>query len=408
MDIEVLIPFLKFFDEQYINIDDIKSFKDLQKLPIYAFKFFEKNDSKIISKIFDINVIEDLSKLNRENPFEKLFSLESTKDPIKQAKVVEEMKQQIESLKEKIPDFEKKLKKGIIISEIIVRTAKKKSIEKKKETKIVCVGLDNAGKTAILSKFGDRLGIQELMNIEPTKKIERQSVETDTLTLWIWDFGGQKTYRDIYLEEPEKYFLQTDLLIYVIDVQDTTKYDETFEYFEDILQILKTLEEKPYVLVFIHKSDPDLREEPEFQLNIELLKDRVGDLFETYKFENDIYITSIYNLISSEPKFSRYLKDILKEQQSLSDPTLKRVEGIGQILDRTLNAIIRLSESLTSRLDELDIRLASIEHGIQSGGILVPPPPPGAKEEEIKEESSRAAVLNELKELFHKRKTLKY
>jgi len=407
MDIESLSPFLKFFDEQYIDPDEIKSIKDLQKLPIYAFKFFRKKDTKIISKIFDINVIEDLSKLEKENPFEKLYTLDATKDPIKQAKVVDEMKKQIEILTTKVPDFEKKLKKGIIISEILVRTAKKSAaIQKKKETKIICVGLDNAGKTAILTKFGDRLGIQELMKLEPTKKIERREVETDNLTLWIWDFGGQKTYREIYLEEPEKYFLQTDLLLYVIDVQDPKKYDESFNYFNSILSIMNTLEEKPYIISFIHKSDPDIRDDPEFQLNAELLKDRINELFENREFEYDIFITSIYNLVSSEPKFSKYLKDVLREQQSLSDPTLKRVEGIGKILDTTLNAIIRLSESINTRLDEIDLRITNLEYSIQSGGLNVLPP--SESTEEVKEQATRAAVLNELKDLFQKRKKLKY
>ncbi|GAI21178.1 unnamed protein product, partial [marine sediment metagenome] len=143
---ESIAPFLKYFDKKFLNLKEIKSIGDLAKLPIFAYKFFTKNDTKIISKLFDINVIEDLSKLDKEKPFDQFFSLDATEDPIKQAKIVEKMRKQIDILTEKIPNLETKLKKGIIISDVIARTAKKKEPIKKKETKIICVGLENAGR----------------------------------------------------------------------------------------------------------------------------------------------------------------------------------------------------------------------------------------------------------------------
>jgi GTPase SAR1 family protein len=320
------------------------------------------------------------------------------------------MRKQIDILNEKIPDFEKKLIKGIIISQIIVRTAKKKEAIKKTETKIICCGLDNAGKTAILSRFGGRLGIQELMNLEPTKKVAIREIETRDLTLWVWDFGGQEKYRDVYLKEPEKYFLETELVLYVIDVQDPDKFNDSFQYFSQILDIFITLEEKPYILVFIHKSDPDLRDDPEFQLNVELLKERVKELFQNHEFEYDVYITSIFNMISSEPKFSKYLKDVLREQQSLTNPIYQKMEGLGKILDSTLNAVIRLSESIIAQHDIINRRIDELEYRLKTGeypSVSSPTAPPD-KIAESNGDSTRATVLNELKELFQKRKKVNY
>jgi hypothetical protein len=65
-----ITPFIKFFDDKYIDLDEFKTVADLEKLPIYSFKFFNKKDTKIISKIFDLNVIEDLSKLDKNKPFD--------------------------------------------------------------------------------------------------------------------------------------------------------------------------------------------------------------------------------------------------------------------------------------------------------------------------------------------------
>ncbi len=403
---ESIVPFLKYFDKNFLNLKEIKSIGDLAKLPIFTYKFFTKNDTKIISKLFDINVIEDLSKLDKEKPFDQLFSLDATEDPIKQAKIVEKMRKQIDILTEKIPNLETKLKKGIIISDVIVRTAKKKQPIKKKETKIICVGLENAGKTAILSRFGGRLGIQELSKLKPTKKVKRRIVETKDLTLLIWDFGGQEIYRKMYLKEPEKYFMQTQLVLYVIDVQDADKFDESFKYFSQILEILNTFEEQPYIIVFIHKSDPDLRETPEFQLNVEMATIGINDLLKERNLEFDVYTSSIYDLVSSQPEFAKFLKDVLRDQQSLTDPTLEKVEGLGKILDSTLTAVIRLSENVMVEFDRINQRLDVLENRFQEGMTTPEPEQPIATENDS--QSTRTTVLNELKELFQKRKKVNY
>lgn len=403
---ESIAPFLKYFDKKFLNLKEIKSIGDLAKLPIFAYKFFTKNDTKIISKLFDINVIEDLSKLDKEKPFDQFFSLDATEDPIKQAKIVEKMRKQIDILTKKIPNLDIKLKKGIIISDVIVRTAKKKVPIKKKETKIICVGLENAGKTAILSRFGGRLGIQELIKLKPTKKVKRRVVETKDLTLLIWDFGGQEIYRKMYLKEPEKYFFQTQLVLYVIDVQDPDKFDDSFEYFSQILEIFKIFEEKPYFLIFIHKSDPDLRETPEFQLNVEIAKVGINDLFKERYMEYEVFTSSIYDLISSQPKFARFLKDVLRDQQSLTNPTLEKVDGLGKILDSTLTAVIRLSENVMVEFDGIYKRFEALENQFKAG--LSAPPPEQPKATETDSQSTRTTVLNELKELFQKRKKVNY
>jgi len=96
----------------------------------------------------------------------------------------------------------------------------------------------------------------------------------------------------------------------------------------------------------------------------------------------------------------------MKSTDSLTNPTLRKVEGLGKTLEETMNAVIRLSESLSKQLSELDNRLRAIESGAfqiaQSGipiGIANPNPSTGTGD-------SRSKVLDELKQLFEKKRKL--
>jgi len=62
--------------------------------------------------------------------------------------------------------------------------------QKRKDQKIIVVGLNNAGKTAILTQFGGRLGIKDLALLKPTRGVNRQEIKTKELNLHLWDFGG--------------------------------------------------------------------------------------------------------------------------------------------------------------------------------------------------------------------------
>ncbi|MBY9004608.1 MAG: 50S ribosome-binding GTPase, partial [Candidatus Lokiarchaeota archaeon] len=350
--------------------------------------------------------IESASKLDREYPFDTLKGNESTTDPIKAAELQESLDEKIEELVEKYPDIEKNLKKAITVSSIISSFQEEQDNLKGDSQKVVVIGLDNAGKTAILSQFGGRLGIGELAALPPTKGVDRKHIEMEgsDVDLFIMDLGGQYQYRSKYLKNPESYFLQTDLLIYVIDVQDSERYPESFEYFEEVLEILNMLEENPFVMVYIHKYDPDFKGDQEILLNIELLKDNLNLILTQHGFDYEAYLTSIYSLITNEPQFSRYIKDVMRSTESLTNPTLKKVEGLGKTLEETMNAVIRLSESISKQLNNLDSRLNAIESGAfqiaQSGTpISIQNPRPG---------NSRIQVLDELKELFQKKKKLNF
>ena len=400
----------KFLDPKSVKIEKLEKVDDILKLSIQSYKFIDKEESTIIKNLFEISKIKEILKLNKDDPFESLTILEESEESEESLELKENLKEKIGALKNKYPTLEKKLRKAITISTLINSLTEEKEAIETQAQKVLVAGLDAAGKTSLLSKFGGRLGISDMIATHPTKGVVRMKFGTSNLSLFIWDLGGQEEYRERYLNNPEQYFIQLDLLIYVIDVQDPERFEESLEYLDNILDSLVMLEESPYVLLFIHKYDPDLKGDPKILLNIELLKDNISELLKSknYDFELEVYLTSIYSLISHEPQFAKYIKNLMTAGYSLTDPTVKKVEGLGKTLEETLNAVIRLSESISTQLNDLDSRLRAIESGAfqaAQGGQPLEIANPSLSSHRSGE-SSRLTVLNELKDLFSKRKSL--
>jgi len=399
----------KFLDAKSVpNLKKIYTVDEILKLPASAYKFLTQADAKLFRDQFKIKTIRDFTTFDSDHPFDMLY-----KD--------EKRKLEIEHILQADPELEEKLKKAVTISQIIYRIQKESLSFINKEQKVIVAGLSNAGKTTILKKFGGQIGIKDLSRLTPTKGVERQEIITSDLALLIWDMGGQKQYRQQYLSEPSKYFLKVDLIIYVIDLQDPEHYRESIEYLKKIIEILEKLEENPYILLFIHKFDPDVKDQPEILLNVEHLKELIKTTFKgNEEFPYDIYLSSIYSALSREPKFSRYLKTTLEKTATLSD---YKVEGMASVLESTLNGIIRLSESVMEQYNEVDRRLRILEgtesqssemsqlfphpeystHSQQPIPLETPPSEDSTKYSRKKEILARNTVLEELKELFDKR-----
>lgn len=403
----IIKSFYKFLDPNLVKLEKLSDIEDILKLPITAYKFIDKEESSMIKQLMDISKIGEASDLDKENPFDFLMKIEESDESLE---LKESLKEKIEELKVKYPTLEDKLKKTATISSLIASVKDEHEGIVLASQKVLVVGLDNAGKTATLSKFGGRLGISDTIATHPTKGVVRMKFGNSKMSLFIWDLGGQQEYRDRYLSNPEQYFVELDLLLFVIDVQDPDRFDEALDFLDKILDSLIILEESPYILVFIHKFDPDIKNDPKIQINVELLKDNLRELLKTkpYNFDIEIYLTSIYSMISREPQFAKYIKNLMSSHYSLTDPTVRKVEGLGKTLEETLNAVIRLSESISTQLNDFDSRLRALESGAfqaaQSGLPLEISNP--SQSTTRRSENARLQVLNELKDLFGKRRSL--
>lgn len=183
--------------------------------------------------------------------------------------------------------------------------------------KIAFIGLDNAGKTSIITAITKRFGFEEdVMNLIPTRRIDRDTFSFLGLEFQRLDFGGQEIYRDDYLHHPDKYFTGTDLIFYVIDAQDYDRYIESIDYLDQVLLFFKEVQENPPIAVLFHKFDPQLAQEREINQKILTLKQALTK----YSREFDIFFfeTTIYDIKTIMDSFSSGLSLLFDKMEMVS------------------------------------------------------------------------------------------
>ncbi|MFX1294931.1 MAG: ADP-ribosylation factor-like protein [Promethearchaeota archaeon] len=173
--------------------------------------------------------------------------------------------------------------------------------------KVIIAGLDAAGKTTIIKT------ILNPINYKPGDEKPTQGVETNQLELFgfdvnLWDLGGQSLYRSEYLGKgSERHFGFTNLFVFVIDVQAPKRFEEAIDYLKRIIEIYKHLEEEPYCLILIHKSDPDFNQND--------IKKRTDEITQKIKkflvgFPVSFHNTSVHNRTALFLAFSKGIREI--------------------------------------------------------------------------------------------------
>jgi small GTP-binding protein len=169
--------------------------------------------------------------------------------------------------------------------------------------KIIFVGLDSAGKTSIITAITKRFGFEEeVTKLTPTRKVSRDTFNFLGVEFVRLDLGGQNQYRIDYLETPGKYLGGTDLIFYVIDVQDSERYYESIDYLEQLLIYFKEEQVYPPIAILFHKFDPDFVKEKELNQKILALKQSLNKFSQT--FDIFFFETSIFDIKSIMDSFS--------------------------------------------------------------------------------------------------------
>ena len=201
----------------------------------------------------------------------------------------------------------------------------------KKFIKVIISGLDNAGKTSILTALNKKYNFhKDIIALKPTIRVEYQATEFLKNRVLFWDLGGQEQYRRLYQEKQDLYFAETDLLIHVIDIQDPERIETSLDYLDMILKNFKKHEMDVPLIITFHKFDPEFAGNKQMIEQIEALREDILKLYPSFKIlfqQTSIYdIISIVQLVSNglsvfDEKFfdlSELLEKYLKEFDSES------------------------------------------------------------------------------------------
>eukprot|EP00005_Dracoamoeba_jomungandri_P013864 CAMPEP_0174268790 /NCGR_PEP_ID=MMETSP0439-20130205/38705_1 /TAXON_ID=0 /ORGANISM="Stereomyxa ramosa, Strain Chinc5" /LENGTH=188 /DNA_ID=CAMNT_0015357181 /DNA_START=44 /DNA_END=607 /DNA_ORIENTATION=- len=124
------------------------------------------------------------------------------------------------------------------------------------EAKMIFLGLDNAGKTTLLSRLSNRL-----RSCKPTPKPTEEELVLGRITFKTFDMGGHEVARQIWPD----YFIDTDVVVFVVDATDVERFPEARA---ELYKLLQTdyLQHVPF-LILGNKIDlptavgePDLRQ----------------------------------------------------------------------------------------------------------------------------------------------------
>jgi len=140
------------------------------------------------------------------------------------------------------------------VSEILGQFQQKKTEEMKK---IVLMGLANAGKTCIYERVFEGKKPWELMQSTATKGIDYREYNVGEITKpMIWDLGGQQQYLDEYHGPLRRnIFNKASVLLYVIDVSDVDRFENTRLEFEWSANQILSSNRNASLNIFFHKID---------------------------------------------------------------------------------------------------------------------------------------------------------
>ena len=205
--------------------------------------------------------------------------------------------------------------------------------------KILFTGLDFAGKTSIILAL--QREFSKIAMLQPTRSAQRSIFQFLGYEFTQWDLGGQQAYRINYLRNPSKYFDKTEIAVYVIDIQDSVRFDDAIRYLTDVIDQFKELEIEPPIYIFFHKVDPALIKESKTEIN-NLILDLTEKINNAIEYEKiDFYETSIYDLFTIMEAISKILLN-LYPKSNLIDKTLSEfgkkidAEGLMVIDDNSL------------------------------------------------------------------------
>jgi len=117
---------------------------------------------------------------------------------------------------------------------LLLRFAFKKLYSRSKDRNVCILGLDSAGKSSLLNHIRYEFGEPNFVSAEemvPTIGLNFSKIQYQNFSLTLWDVGGQQRFREVW----ESYFHDIDLLVWVLDSADRTRFEESYEEFKKVM-----------------------------------------------------------------------------------------------------------------------------------------------------------------------------
>ncbi|KAG1689489.1 hypothetical protein DVH05_002158 [Phytophthora capsici] len=114
-----------------------------------------------------------------------------------------------------------------------------------RESRIMIIGLDAAGKTTLLYKI--KLG--EVVTTIPTIGFNVETFEYKSIKFTAWDIGGQEKIRSLW----KHYLFNNDAVIFVVDASDLERIDEAKQALHLVFEAEELANTK--LLVYANKQD---------------------------------------------------------------------------------------------------------------------------------------------------------
>jgi len=105
-----------------------------------------------------------------------------------------------------------------------------------KTLKVILVGDPHTGKTSIINQYINQTFSHEyLMTVGQDSEIKKLTIDSNELTLHIWDTAGQEQYSAL-----NKLFIKkTNICILVYDITSKTSFNNLSKWYNDVLSINK-------------------------------------------------------------------------------------------------------------------------------------------------------------------------
>ena len=314
--------------------------EEIMMLPVEALKGISVLIAEELTEIFNIRNIGDL------------LTTEITKEQVRRAQ-----------------------KKGISIGDlktwrmIAKRVYSIDGITKdQKERTIALLGLKGAGKTTLVKLLQQDISLDTLFDVAPSENIGQFEIQAKNVNLTLWDV--QSKFVEKFINKVSAaYFNRVELILFVIDIKDSSNFEEVIKYFENVINMIKKLDDFPEFFIIFNKADPEFIESPTFRANYDNLKPRLENMLLTNKISFQIFVSSVYSVsgIETASEISKIAETVKKRKKrgkkaDQTEPLEEKFTELYTVVDNLFDLVLKLTSSINHRLEVLEEKVSFIDY----------------------------------------------